>query len=255
MKTRQLLALGACILLWSSTVFGQRIRSYGDAAEAQYGTQPPVNYPGAPVPQPQVAAPAPQGQAEAPKGEAGAAGEKEAIYSNVTTMYGGPSPNNTPLPKDLKPEELYRGVIPGTRDSIKQFERAAQKGQTGANELLWIGFQPREKTTRVFIQTAREATYDVSINDAGAVVLTFKDTKLAARNFSRFIDTRYFERNVTRIESKRHGKDVVITISLKKPERPQINATETYVYVEFSAAKVNEETTDGASNSSGEDSE
>ncbi|MEZ4460371.1 MAG: hypothetical protein R3E66_11725 [bacterium] len=238
MKTHRLLVALASVIFWSSVASAQTIRSYGDQAEATYGTQAQINYPGAPVPQ-KSAAPAAD-----PAATPTADGEKkdEPVYSGVTQMYGGSPANNQPLPTDLTPEQMYRGVIPGTRDSVKHLEKAAIKGQSGANELLWIGFQPRDQSTRVFVQTAREANYDMT-TEGNAVVLTFANTKLSARNFSRFIDTSFFNRNVTRIESKKKGKDVVVTISLKNSERPQVNTTDKYVYIEFGAETVKSDDT------------
>ncbi len=234
MMTKRLLALTACMLMWSSSAYSQTIRNFGADAERQYGVQPQqTNYPGAPVTPPAQATQAAQPTADAKPGDE-TAGNAE-ITSGVTTMYGGQMATK-PLPKDMPVEQMYRGVIPGTRDSVSHLEKAAKKGKTGANELLWIGFQARDQSTRVFVQTAREANYSMDTNAEGAVVLTFTDTKLAARNFSRFIDTSFFNRNVTRIESKKKGKDVIVTISLRSSERPQVNTTEKYVYLEFSAA-------------------
>ncbi len=235
MMTKRLLALTACMLLWSSTAYSQTIRNFGADAERQYGVQPQqTNYPGAPVQTPpaaqptQTGQPAADGQTEENKGD-------QEVTSGVTTMYRGGQMATKPLPADMPADQMYRGVIPGTRDSVSHLEKAAQKGKTGANELLWIGFQSREQSTRVFVQTAREANYSMDTNAEGSVVLTFTDTKLSARNFSRFIDTSFFNRNVTRIESKKKGKDVIVTISVKTAERPQVNTTDKYVYLEFSA--------------------
>jgi hypothetical protein len=162
-----------------------------------------------------------------PEGEAGKEGEPS--YSDVVQFQGGQ--NNVPATQlNLKPEEMYHGVIPGTRDSVEHLEKAAQ--QKGANQLVWVGFQPRENSTRVFFQTTREANYTMSA-EGTTVVLTFSDTKLAAKNFGRFVDTSFFNRNVTRIESIKKGKDVEIRISLRQAERPQVNTTDRYVYLEF----------------------
>lgn len=238
MKSHYALIVASAVL-WSGVASAQTIRSYGTEAEQQYGNQGQFQYPGAPAQPQTVTAPQQTAQSGQPAQQAsGEEGEKKEEYtSGVTHLYGGGAPNQ-PLPKDLPQEQMYRGVIPGTRDTVTHLEKAAKQGQTGTNELLWIGFQPREQSTRVFVQTAREADYTMGTNEAGAVVLTFSNTKLSARNFSRFIDTSFFERNVTRIESKKQGKDVVVTISLRKAERPQVNTTDRYVYLEFSAEKM-----------------
>jgi hypothetical protein len=241
MMTKRLLALTACLLLWSSSAYSQTIRNFGSDAERQYGVQPQqTNYPGAPVTPPAQTSQAGQPAADGKSGDE--KGENAEITSGVTTMYGRMA--TKPLPSDMPVEQMYRGVIPGTRDSVSHLEKAAQQGKTGANELLWIGFQAREQSTRVFVQTAREANYSMDTNAEGAVVLTFTNTKLSARNFARFIDTSFFNRNVTRIESKKKGTDVIVTISLRSSERPQVNTTEKYVYLEFSASEADSTSTE-----------
>ena len=129
---------------------------------------------------------------------------------------------------------MYRGVIPGTRDTVEHFEKTQKQG--GTNQLMWVGFQPRDATTRVFFQTTREANYTMS-SEGNTIIVTFFDTKLAAKNNGRFIDTSFFNRNVTRIESNKKGKNVEVRISLRESERPQVNATDRFVYFEFAPEK------------------
>ncbi len=243
MKTSHVIAAGLASfgLLVCSTANAQKIRNYQDTAVQQYGqpsSTPNAGYvpPGAPK------APPNSGQQAQPQGDGqqGEEGDKGPDLTNhaIQMSSGQPQKRET---LSLKPEEMYRGVIPGTRDEVKHLSRARKKGETSTNRVLWIGFQPRDQSTRVFIQTAREANYEVS-TEGNDVVLTLSDAKLSARNFSRFIDTTYFKRNVQRIESKRLGRDSVeVRITLLKSERPQVNSTTNYVYLEFSADEVKSE--------------
>jgi len=222
------------LTLLATPAFAQKIRSYTDSAESQYGTDGGVSIPGGPR-----AAAAPAADPAAPPVE-GAEGDESSQYSEVVRFQGGRSANVPASQLDLKPEEMYRGVIPGTRDSVEQFEK--NQKQTGPNQLTWVGFQPRDASTRVFFQTTREPNYTMS-TEGSTIIVTFFDTKLAAKNNGRFIDTSFFNRNVTRIESKKKGKNVEVRISMKEAERPQVNATDRFVYFEFAPEKKQTETT------------
>lgn len=221
----------------------QTIRTYGDKAEAQYGSSSsgPTALPGAPAPR--VSAPAkvntPQGEAQQTGEESG---EGEPDYESPVTVFRRSGGSQKELEKlDLKPEEMYRGVIPGTRDEVDHLD-SVKKTTRGANQLTWIGFQPRDQSTRVFLQTVSEPVYEVS-NQGSTVVLTLSNTKLSARNFSRFIDTTYFDRIVDRIESKQIDRTTVqVTVQLKKSESPRVNATSNYVYLDFTSEKMESET-------------
>lgn len=203
----------------------QQIRNYSDTAESQYGTTN-VTMPGAPVKAATPTTTTPT-STTTPTGEAGKEGE--VSYSEVVQFQGGQ--NNVPASQlNLKPEEMYHGVIPGTRDSVDHLGKAA--AQKGPNQLVWVGFQPRENSTRVFFQTTREANYTMSA-EGTTILLTFSDTKLSAANFGRFVDTSFFNRNVTRIETAKKGKNVEVRITLRQAERPQVNTTDQYVYLEF----------------------
>lgn len=218
--------------LVSTPVFAQKIRDYTGSAESQYGTSGGLNIPGGPAVKSAPPQAAPVVQTE---GGEKAEGEGQPTGTSVVQMYGGAQNANVPASTlNLKPEEMYRGVIPGTRDSVEHLDKKATS--TSSNHLLWVGFQPRDTSTRVFFQTATEANYNAEYV-GNEVVLTFFNTKFAAKNNSRFVDTSFFDRNVTRIESKKKGKDVEVRITLKEAERPQINTTDRFVYLEFTGPK------------------
>lgn len=236
--------------LASQQAFAQKIRTYGDEAEATYGTQQgatalqqasgqtgaSVNVtrvdttPGA---QAQEAAAGQQSQ-----GQEGAGDGTPDDYSYVTVFQPGGA--NAPLPVDLTPDKMYRGVIPGTRDEVSHLNRAKEKAsdRSNRNQVTWVGFQANPESTRVFFQTGRESNYDVG-QSADGLTVTFSDTRLSAGNFGRFIDTSFFNRNVTRIDVKQVDRTTVVaTISLRTSERPNVDRRGNYLYLDFSGEAV-----------------
>lgn len=225
----------------TSTAFAQKIRSYGAEAETTYGTSADTS-----------AVQAAQGQTgatqvstvntqAAPTGEAGQQGQEGAteLEPSYVTVFN-PGGRQGPLPVDLTPEKMYSGIIPGTRDEVSQFETARKKGadSSNRNRILWVGFHVKDDTTRVFFQTARPAEYDVG-EEGGAVTVTFSDSQVSAYNFRRFIDTSFFDRNVTRIEMNRVNRNTVVAkIFLRSFERPDVDRSGNYVYLDFSGAKM-----------------
>lgn len=228
--------------LVSQYAFAQKIRSYGTDAESQYGAQQ----------QGSTAVSAASGQTGAlqvTKADTAAAGQDQAAQAQGengeaaaadTTSYVTvfqPGGANAPLPVDLTPDKMYRGVIPGTRDEVSHLVKARELAADSSkrNAVTWIGFQAKEDATRVFFQTGRESSYDLGQAD-GAVTVTFNDTRLSASNFGRFIDTSFFNRNVTRIEVKQVNKTTVVaTISLRSFEQPDIDRSGNYLMLDFSA--------------------
>ncbi len=233
------------LMLVSSVASAQVIRTYGDKAEAQYGTpqstapSTTVNAAQGQVAPVQTAAPpaTADGQQAATGGE-GAEGQQEVEPSYVTVF--NPGGAQAPLPVDLTPEKMYSGIIPGTRDEVSHLNDAIEKGQdrSNKNRLTWVGFHARDDVTRVFFQTAREADYDLG-EENGAVTITFNNTVVSAYNFRRFVDSSFFDRNVTRVEVNRVDKNTVkATIMLRQYERPDIDRNGKYLYVDFSGQKM-----------------
>lgn len=233
------------VFLLSHPAFAQKIRSYGGDAEKTYGT----SYQGSQAQQTTQTAQGqqpsnallPTGNQQQAQGQQqgeqqqGADGETELQPSYVTVFRPGGA--QAPLPVDLTPEKMYRGVIPGTRDEVTHLTDARQEGadRSNRNRVTWIGFQARDESTRIFVQTAREADYTLGEGEEGSVTLTFNDTRLSARNFGRFVDTSFFDRNVTRIEVDQVDKTTVVaTISLRQYERPDVDRNGNYLYLDFS---------------------
>lgn len=239
------------IVAFVSPASAQQIRRYGDSnsgnssnsASGQSSASGGAKawYPGMPVPQQsgggeQRAASQQQG---GEGGEAGAEGEEKLTTSHRITIFSGKkqSPNSPRTTLDLAVDQLYRGVIPGTRDDVAHLSSAKKDGasESKTNQLTWLGFRPSDKHTRVFFQTARKADYHIRRKQNPPVIeITVKNTKLSARNFSRFIDTSFFKRNVKRVEAKKVDSSTVeIIIELDKFEQPTVRQDGSYVYLDF----------------------
>ncbi|MFU8807329.1 MAG: AMIN domain-containing protein, partial [Bradymonadaceae bacterium] len=145
-------------------------------------------------------------------------------------------PRNTSQALGMDRMELYRGIIPGQRDLLPHLEQAKAQGQSSSrpNQLTWIGFLPEENRTRVFFQGARAPQHEMQrSNDGQSLTITFRNARLPKSNFSRFIDTSFFERSVTRIETKAQRGDVIVTISLKSGAQPTVNREGDYLFFDF----------------------
>lgn len=245
MRHQRVLGLVAALLTTiclAPDAFAQKIRSFGTQAEQTYGTSvdtSAVNQAQGQTGQttaPQVNVPPAQEQAQQQQqpGAEGDAGQVQLEPSYVTVF--NPGGAQAPLPVDLTPEKMYSGIIPGTRDEVSHLQRARERGQdfSNQNRLTWVGFHARDDVTRVFFQTAREAEYDVG-EEGGAIVVTFRNTVVSAYNFRRFIDTTFFNRNVTRVDVERVNRDTVrARIQLRQYEQPDIDRSGNYLYLDFS---------------------
>lgn len=240
------------VLAWSPSADAQRIRSYAPVDEGTSGGGGggggAVYYPGQPQPQGGAVVGQPTGQQQAgPAQEGGAGGEKteEAVGTFRIQVYrpgaaggaGGRRGPRTTL--DLAIEQMYSGVIPGKRAQVAHLTRAREKGQNPAqpNQLTWIGFQPEKDVTRVFLETARSPDYSTRTeqSEAGPVyVVTLSNTQIPARNFRRFLDTSYFERDVERIEAKKvDQRTVELHIQLEKRQSPTLQTDGNFLFVDF----------------------
>jgi hypothetical protein len=184
------------------------------------------NYPGAPAPPPQ------QGNAEPSSTTASKVDARpgaEGGYSESTVFRAPPGESrNTDELLRKEQKEIYSGVIPGKRDEVKHIGRRA------TSEITWIGFLPERTRTRVFIQTSGTPAYQSS-RSQNKLTLTFNNSKLAAKNFSRHIDTRFHGRDVLRIDTihKRGSKVVRIDLTLSNNAEPSIDQRGEYIYIDF----------------------
>jgi hypothetical protein len=183
---------------------------------------------------PPAAAPAPAAPQAAPAAAAPGAGDgapQPFLNDRVTVSgdsYGlasGGAGDSEMLP--IAATLMYQGVIPGRSPG------ASGTGKT--NALNWIGFQPLDLVTRVFVRTDHEAPFEViTAPDGLSVTVRLKVRGISHRNLSRTIDTSAFGREVAAIDTKR-GPDGTtdVVISLLAPARFVTDAREGYLYVDF----------------------
>ena len=201
MKYRVMFVVALCTFGFASDVFAQKVRRFdqpsnsGNSGSNSSGNTGNtgnvanrVYYPGEPLPT--------GNNTQAAEG--GKEDVKGTPSGNYVTVFNRAYQRKRGLALNLPQEKLYRGIIPGTRDDMPHLQRARSKS---GNRLTWIGFQPKEEGARIFIQTSQSPSFDVS-DDGTTITVTLSETKIPLRNFSRFIDTTYFKRNVVRIESE-----------------------------------------------------
>lgn len=214
----------------------QKIRRYDDMG-AQGTTGASVNTQAAPV----QAAPT-QSSAASAGGEEGENGDGEETLlgpSHAIQYSSGMKQNAEDAQKALNMaiDELYRGIIPGKRDQVEHLTKAQRAGAdtTHRNELTWVGFHPTDEVTRVFLQTARKAEYDVRRStDPALIEIVISNADIAAKNFTRNIDTRFFGRNVKRVETKKiNASTIKVTIDLGTFQQPTIRESGNYIYFDF----------------------
>lgn len=133
---------------------------------------------------------------------------------------------------------IYTGITPNFTDTlphVSRFERRAESG--GSNALTWIGFQPFPDSTRVFIQTGRPATPQVTASpDGRTLTVRFENTSIGLSNFTRDIDATYFDRPVTHVRGRRVGSATEVTIELGGAVDYQIVSDSNnpdYVFIDF----------------------
>lgn len=223
-------SVSALILGVASPAMAQKIHTYGQASQGTAGTT-------------QGAAVQTTGAQSAPTGASADAAdttaEEAGEYSGEVRMSAASRFDHLGARQtlDLTLDKLYRGVIPGMRDTVAHLSKAHAKGQNQANrnELTWLGFEPTDDYTRVFFQTARKADYNILRKQNPAQIeVTLTNTEIAARNFGRFIDTRFFGRNVKRVEATQLDPSTLkIIIELETFAQPTVRESGNYIYLDF----------------------
>ena len=217
-------ALAAAQSVWGAPAEGVQVQSrFSSPGQSQsiLTAAPPAPASAAAVPAPTAAAGAPApGAAE---------GAPEPFFNDRVTVGGG-SAGTDDGEGELQPIAatlIYQGVIPGRSPG------ATGTGKT--NALNWIGFQPLDLVTRVFVRTDHEAPFEViAAPDGLSVTVRLKVPAIAHRNLNRTIDTSAFGREVAAIDTKRGpGGTTDVVISLLSPAQFVTEAREGYLYVDF----------------------
>ena len=237
---------------WTSEASAQEIRRYGEqeggdsSGASGGGTQQRQYYPGQPVPQSQNQGDQAQGnqQSQSPEGDGEGEGQEQAESYEIRMFDPGggkmKTDDSSKMRPSSKPEALYQGIIPGTRDIVEHLKDAVRDNEQkqGPNLLTWIGFQADDNRSRVFIQTARQPSYQVERRkDGRRVVVLLQDTEITTENFRREIDASYFDRNVRYLEAKSVDDTTVeVRIDLRHGESPEVSTDNGYLYLDFDAS-------------------
>lgn len=114
-------------------------------------------------------------------------------------------------PSAPKAEGEYGGVQPGqtTKPDGKRPKKLPRKGT-----LSWIGFEAKNGTSEVFLQSV--APFEVSQRvEKGTLVVTLSGVSRLGQNTWRPIDTRFFETPVAGIVARKRGRKVEVRITFK----------------------------------------
>jgi len=113
------------------------------------------------------------------------------------------------------PAGEYAGVRPGKVALPPNPPKA-----TGQPFLTWSGFMMTDHGSRVFLQFTQPVQYSLT-ESAKEVVVTVKGTRIHKRNNGRMVNTRFFATPVLKVQAKQHGKDLRVTIALRKVAKPE----------------------------------
>ncbi len=213
----------------------QRVRTFGDDGDGGQSSQ--VVVPGAPAPEQEPQEPQIIQQEPAPEesDEGDAPPTSHSIRMHSPTSQGAQSA----APELLSAEhtELYRGIIPGKRNEVEHLSEIKKRGSAdrSPNPITWVGFQPEDDRTRVFFQAPRPVQYQVQgAPRDGELVVIFENAEIPKANFSRFIDTSFFNRAVTRIETtETRDGNVKVTLKMRRNLEPEISTDGEYLFFDF----------------------
>ena len=177
-----------------------------------------------------AAAPASAAAAGAPAPGAAEGAPQPFLNDRVTVGGSSVGSNDGAGDSELQPIAatlIYQGVIPGRSPG------ASGTGKT--NALNWIGFQPLDLVTRVFVRTDHDAPFEViAAPDGLSVTVRLKVPAIAHRNLGRTIDTSAFGRDVAAIDTRRGPEGTTdVVISMLSPAQFVTEAREGYLYVDF----------------------
>ena len=241
------LTASTTLVMFVGSAAGQEIRTYGDQGSDSGGSggggnQTRTVYPGQPQPQTQQSGNQQTNQQRQKQqkknqeeGDQSMESYEIRIHEDSKSGSGGDSRKSAKM--NRPDNQMYKGIIPGDRDEVDHLKEEQESGRSrsAANRLTWIGFQPKDDKTRVFIQMSRSPDYSVSRRDDGKrVVITLDNAKVSAGNFRRDIDTSYFERALTGIKTKVVGQSTIeLHIDLREAKSPTVEAKDDYLYVDF----------------------
>ena len=136
----------------------------------------------------------------------------------------------------------YGGVQPNVEKGAKNGERKPAARPRRKNIITWVGFQPQaDGGSRVFLQLTSEVPFTQSIS-RGRLLISLRGARLGNSNANRFLDTRFFDTALARVDADRRRRGVELAIEFKNPaDLAEASATMTtsqvdgytYLFVEF----------------------
>lgn len=118
------------------------------------------------------------------------------------------------------PEGAYNGAKPGVRPGS---ETGRPQKPPPRGTLSWIGFEAADSGATVWLQAAGNFSIEQHVV-GGTLVVTITGLTRMARNTGRYIDTRYFDNPLARIDADRTGGrkhkkgGIQIKFSFKNPK-------------------------------------
>jgi hypothetical protein len=185
--------------------------------------------PGMPIPKPQDPAQAGGGGAEQEAGQGGR-------VSRISVADRSKPAADAPPPA---PWELYKGIIPGSRDSHARTDRDRAKAERKPpkhNSVYWLGFQPAtaERGSVVFVQTLMpNAPYRVEVVGGDQVELIIPNATVKRRNDLRLLDTRFWPGQVSGVQAQRRGRDVAIIVTLLAATPHTVEQKDDFIFLRF----------------------
>ncbi len=257
----------ATVCLMASTASSQDVRRYGEQGGGSDGGgggggggggQRQMTYPGQPMPQDDQQSGNQQQSSDQQRGEEDGEEEEGETGSYAIQIHepgerfdedgdGGEEEDERPDIFDRPANKIYKGIIPGDRDQVEHLESGSDQTGREGNRLTWIGFQPKDAKSRVFVQFSQRPDYSVSRNDEGRqIVVTLERTRVTAGNFRRDIDTRFFDRAIRRIRTETVGNGTVeLRIDLEEAKSPSVSTDGNYLYVDFDYQKPDDDDDSG----------
>ena len=199
---------------------------------SQSGRTPTTGTP-ATAPPPGSATPPPPPSAGGTKAgeDQGSAAEHEAPPQDLSETWSfsrraAPRPRYTrsttdPIIFSPNPIGFYSGVsLQGNKVPPKPSQTMGQRPV----ELTWTGFERIDQGSRVYFQLSASPKYEVTKRDT-QIVIRMSNTRPTTRNNLRRLDLSYFKTPVKGVDLRRRGKDVIATITLKRPASSVVEVT------------------------------
>lgn len=130
--------------------------------------------------------------------------------------------------RQLSDDQLYNGLIPGTRDE------GARLPSLQGGALTWFGLQLDNPTrTRVAFRLT-DGTQSAGHRAAdGSYVITIRNTSLQLHRLHRQLDARHFNRRVRSISVVSRGNDIEVRIVHTGSEAPTMRRADGFLFVDF----------------------